>query len=95
MGPVLVVVVQAGQCGVSSGGLGQHNLPCRRRGQSITRKPGNLRDRGSEPLTAQAKEPKAARKGLAPAYLAPIANTAGFKARVLPVPGLPLSKTGG
>lgn len=39
VGPVLVVVVQASERGMRRGGLGQHNLPCKKKGQTVTRKP--------------------------------------------------------
>lgn len=46
VGPILVVVVQACQRGVGSGGLGQHNLPWRRKKspkhQQATKPSGNL-----------------------------------------------------
>lgn len=51
MGPVLVVVVQACQRGMRSGGLGQHHPPWKKeKGQAITRKPVSLSDHSSGPL---------------------------------------------
>lgn len=48
------------------GGLGQNDLPCKERGQTMSRKPTDLRDHWSE--WSSVKELKSERKGLARAH---------------------------
>lgn len=50
MGPVLVVVVQACQCGMCGGGLSQHHLPWKKKGQNCNLEATEPKRSLAEPL---------------------------------------------